>query len=393
MIDDIAAFTSHLRRELHAHPEVGLHLPRTQERVLAALDGLPLEITTGRGCSSVTAVVRGASPGPTVMLRADMDALPIGERTGLSFAAAGPAMHACGHDLHTSMLAGAAHILCERRDHLAGDVVLAFQPGEEGHGGAALMLAEGLLDASGSRPVAAFALHVMSFGLLSGVVAGRPGPMMSAADKLQVVVRGRGGHGSAPHKAADPVQAAASMITELQVAVTRHFDVLDPVVVTVGRLHAGDAHNVIPELAEFEATVRYFTTKTAERLKVVLPRVCEGIALAHGVDVDVELVTLFPPTVNDDDEARWGLQVARDQLGVDAVHVMEDPVAASEDFSLVLTEVPGAMLFLGATLPGLDPATAPYNHSPEADFDEAVLATGAQLYASLAEGRLARSGR
>ena len=391
MGDDVAAFTSRLRRELHADPEVGLHLPRTQAKLLGALEGLPLEISTGTTCSSITAVVRGETPGPTVLLRADMDALPVVEQTGLPFAASGSAMHACGHDLHASMLAGAAHVLSARRHHLAGDVVLAFQPGEEVGQGAAHMLAEGLLTASGSRPVAAFALHVMSFGLPAGMLAGRPGPMMSGAARLEVVARGHGGHGSAPHRAADPVQAAASMITELQVAVTRGFDPFDPVVLTVGRIRGGEAHNVIPDVAGFEATVRCFTPGAAERLRVVLPRVCRGIAMAHGVEVDVDLVSLFPPTVNDDDETRWALEHGRNELGAASVQVMADPVAASEDFSLVLAEVPGSMLLLGATPDGIEPAAAPYNHSPEADFDEGVLATGARLYASLAEQRLVTS--
>jgi len=386
--DEFAEFTSLLRQDLHAHPEVGLHLPRTQEKVLAALDGLPLEIATGSSCSSVIAVLRGGSPGPAVLLRADMDALPVRERTGLSFASTNDAMHACGHDMHTAMLAGAAHLLCARRDQLVGDVVLAFQPGEEGHGGASHMLAEGLLDASGARPVAAYALHVMSFGLQSGTVTGRPGPLMSAADHLQVVVRGSGGHGSAPHRAADPVQAAAAMITALQVAVTREFDVFDPVVITVGVSRAGEAHNVIPQTARFEATVRSFTPQAREKLATVLPRVLRGVALAHGLDVEVALLALFPPTVNHAAEADWAMEQARQTVGSDRVEVLPNPVAASEDFSLVLQQVPGAMLLLGATPSGVDPGTAPYNHAPDADFDDGVLATGARLYASLAEGRL-----
>lgn len=392
MTDDIAHFARSLRRDLHAHPEVGLLLPRTQEKVLAALEGLALEVVSGSSCSSVTATVRGSRPGPTVLLRADMDALPVKERTGLPFSSTNDAMHACGHDLHAAMLAGAAHLLCDRRHRLVGDVVLAFQPGEEGHGGASRMLAEGLLEASGTRPVVAYALHVMSFGLPSGSLTSRPGPLMSAADHLRVRVQGTGGHGSAPHRAADPVAAAAAMITALQVAVTREFDVFDPVVVTVGIVRAGDAHNVIPETAHFEATVRSFSPEARDRLTTVLARVLQGVALTHGLDVDVELVALFPPTVNDAAEADWAMEQARQVLGPDRVQVLPNPVTASEDFSLVLQQVPGAMLLLGATPPGVDPGTAPYNHAPDADFDEGVLAPGAELLASLAEGRLLAGG-
>jgi amidohydrolase len=383
---DLLDLTTRFRRDLHAAPEVGLDLPRTQEKVLAALDGLPLEISTGQSSTSVTAVLRGGQPGPTVLIRGDMDALPVAEKTGQPFAAQNGNMHACGHDLHTAMLVGAAHLLVDARSRLAGDVVLMFQPGEEGFDGAGHMLAEGVLEASGSTPVAAYALHVTSSTFPSGVLAGRGGPTMAAADKLLVTVHGQGGHGSSPYRAKDPVLAAAAIATALELAVTREFDVFDPVVVTVGQIHGGTAHNVIPDVAFLECTVRSFSVAAKEKLEVVLPRVCRGIALAHGVEVDVDYVTLFPPTISDVDEAAWALQLGRDALGVDRVLEMAHPLAGSEDFSRVLDLVPGAMLFLGATLG--DPATAPFNHAPEADFDEAVLPVGAQLYATLAEERL-----
>lgn len=391
MADDLQDLTLAVRRDLHREPEIGLELPRTQERVLRALDGLGLEVTTGTSCSSVTAVLRGDRPGPTVLLRADMDALPVVERTGLPFAAQNGAMHACGHDLHTAMLVGAAHLLADARSALAGDVVLAFQPGEEGYDGAGRMLAEGLLEASGSTPVAAYALHVTSCTFPSGTVATRRGAVLAAVDTLHVTVHGQGGHGSTPHRAKDPVVAAATMVTALQAAVTREFDVFDPVVVTVGQLSAGTAPNVIPDVATFHATVRSFSPEARERLAEVLPRVCRGVALAHGVDVDVDLETLYPVTLNDDHEAAWALALAQERAEGRGVVDLANPIAGAEDFSRVLAAVPGAMLFLGATPPGLDPGTAPYNHAPEADFDEGVLAQGAHLYATLATERLARS--
>jgi amidohydrolase len=376
------------RRSLHSEPEIGLDLPRTQDKVLEALSGLPYEVSTGTSCSSVTAVLRGGSPGPTVLLRGDMDALPLLEKTGQPFAAVNGNMHACGHDLHTSMLVGAAHLLASRQSSLAGDVVLMFQPGEEGYDGAGLMLSEGVLLASGVEPIAAYALHVTSALLPAGVFAGRPGPTMAAVDKLVVTVHGQGGHGSSPHRAKDPVLAAAAMVTALQLAVTREFDVFDPVVVTVGVLQAGTAHNIIPDSALFETTVRSFSVAARSRLAEVLPRVCEGIALAHGVSVEVAYEELFPVTVSDAGEALWALELGRSVLGEDRVLELPNPLAGSEDFSRVLERVPGAMLFLGATMPGRDPSTAPYNHAPEADFDESVMAAGAELYATLAEQRL-----
>jgi hippurate hydrolase len=373
-----------LRRELHRHAEVGLDLPRTQERVLEALRNLPLEVTKGTTSTSVTAVLRGGKPGPAVLLRADMDALPVAERTGLPFAATNGAMHACGHDLHTSMLVGAAHLLAERRESLAGDVVLMFQPGEESCDGAAHMLAEGVLGAAGRHPVAAYALHVTSAVLPAHVVATRPGPVMAAADVLRVVVRGAGGHGSAPHRAADPVQAACAMVTALQTYITREVDVFDPVVLTVGRFHAGTAPNVIPDTAEFEATVRSFSRDQNERLREDLPRVCRAVGEAHRVEVSAVVETLYPVTVNDPDAARVALRTAAGIVGEDRVMELAQPLTGSEDFSRVLDAIPGAMLFLGATPAGRDVARAPYNHSAEADFDESVMLDGAHLYAELA---------
>src|SRR3984885_14551419 len=202
----ISGDIAELRHAIHREPEIGLQLPRTQAKILAALDGLPLEISLGKQLSSVTAVLRGGRPGPVVLLRADNDALPVTETTGLPFASQiDGAMHACGHDLHTAMLVGAARVLCARQRDLPGSVIFMFQPGEEGLGGARLMIEEGVLAAAGEPPAAAFALHVFSHLLDHGVFAARPGPAMAAMDPLDVTVRGRGGHASAPHRSADPV--------------------------------------------------------------------------------------------------------------------------------------------------------------------------------------------
>src|SRR4051812_19491145 len=288
----------HLRRTLHQEPELGLMLPRTQERVLAALDGLPLDISTGTSLTSVTAVLRGgaavADEGRrTVLLRGDMVALPVTERTGVDYSARGETMHACGHDLHTAMLVGAAR---ERRDELAGDVVFMFQPGEEGHDGAGHMVKEGVLEAAGRRVDAALALHVTSGMLPAGLFATRPGPVMAAADVLRVTVRGAGGHASSPHRAKDPIPAACEMVTALQTFVTRRFDVFDPVVITIGAFHAGAQHNVIPDSAYFEATVRSFSNVAHAQILAESEQVCRGIAAAHGLEVDAECAELYPVT-------------------------------------------------------------------------------------------------
>src|SRR5919107_3359404 len=236
--------TIDLRRRLHRQPEIGLQLPKTQAMVLEAFAGLPIEVSTGTTVSSVIGVLRGARPGPTYLLRADMDALPVQEDTGLPFASEVPGvMHACGHDTHVAMLVGAARLLAERRDELAGQVVLMLQPGEEGLHGARYMLEEGLLGVVPEAPVAgAFALHVFA-NQPSGVVSVRPGPMMAAADHWEVTVRGRGGHASMPHAAADPVPVAAEIMLALQSMVTRRAPVFDPAVVTVAQMTAGSPGN------------------------------------------------------------------------------------------------------------------------------------------------------
>ncbi len=379
-----------LRHALHREPEVGLDLPATQQRVLGALSGLPLEITTGRSLTSVTGVLRGARPGPVVLLRADMDALQIEEKTGVPYRArTDDAMHACGHDLHTAMLVGAVHLLAQARDELAGSVVFMFQPGEEACDGAGHMIAEGVLDAAGSRPVAAYALHVMSSGWPHGMFITRPGPMLAASDALTVCVRGVGGHGSAPHRALDPVMAACEMALSLQTYMTRGVDPLEPAVLTVGSFHAGIRRNVIPETASFDATVRTFSQEVRDKVARDTVRVCEGVAAAHGLDVDAVYSQEYPVTVNDEAEAAFAAKTVGTLFGEAAFTPMPRPVTGAEDFSRILAEVPGAMVFLGATPPGEDYAAAPYNHSQYATFDDGVLSAGAALYAGLALNRLA----
>jgi hippurate hydrolase len=391
--DDAAALQpdlADLRHRLHRVPEVGLDLPRTQEIVLAELDGLGLEVSQGRQLSSVTAVLRGGRPGPAVLLRGDMDGLPVQEETGLPWASELPgAMHACGHDLHTAMLVGAARVLAGRREQLAGDVVLMFQPGEEGFDGAGRMLEEGVLDAAGRRVSSAYGMHVMSALYPRKAFTTRPGTLMAASDGLHVTVRGEGGHGSAPHRAKDPVTAAAEMVTALQTLVTRRFDVFDPVVVTVGSFHAGTKRNVIPDEAHFEATVRTFSTAARDRVREESVRLCRQLAAAHGLEVDVEYLDEYPPTVNDPEHTAFAAGVVAEVFGEDRLPALPFPQTGAEDFSRVLQEVPGCYLFLGACTGG-DPDTAPNNHSPRATFDDAVLSDGVLLHAQLAVRALER---
>ncbi len=399
-----------LRRRLHEQPEIGLDLPDTQRAVLDALAGLDLEVTLGGSLSSVVAVVRGRggepegesegesegapegapSVRPVVLLRGDMDALPVAEEVDVPYASRRPgAMHACGHDLHVAALVGAARILHAMRDDLAGDVVLMFQPGEEGPGGAEPMIREGLLEAAGRRVDAAYAVHVFSSEHPPGVWFGRPGPQMAAADEVHVTLRGRGGHGSAPHRALDPVPVACEIVLAMQSMVTRRFDVFDPVVLTVGKVAAGTKDNIIPDEAVLEATLRTFSAAARAQAHEDIRRLVDGIAGAHGLTAQVEMLNGYPVTVNDETEFAFARGVVVDLFGESRWADMAVPEAGAEDFAFVLEQVPGAYLNVSAC-PSADPDTAPDNHSPRAAFDDAVVPDVAALLAELALRRCRR---
>jgi hippurate hydrolase len=380
-----------LRRALHRFPEIGNHLPETRRRVLEALDGLPLDIHLHETTSGIVAVLDGDQPGPAIVLRGDMDALNMPENTDLDFASeVDSAMHACGHDLHTAMLAGAAKLLSAHRSELPGSVVFMFQPGEEGRHGARHMLDEGLLDVVSPRPNGAFAIHVTA-QIASGIVSHRPGAEMASADEIHITITGRGGHASAPHFAADPVPAAAHIVLAVETALTREVSALEPVVVTFGRIDAGTTHNVIPETARLEGTVRTLSEEVRSQVHAMLDRVVTNIAEAHGLHAELEVVAGYPVTVNDDDFATLVTDVATDVLGGDKVVPLPTPIMGAEDWSYVLQKVPGIMAFLGACPPDLVPGEAPNNHSNRVRFDEDAMATGIALYVAVAVEHLRRS--
>jgi amidohydrolase len=376
VLDDTIA----LRRRIHRHPEIGLTLPRTQATILEAIDGLGLDIRTGTRTTSILGRLTGGRPGPTLLLRADMDALPLREDTGLAFASeVDGAMHACGHDAHVAMLVGAARVLARRRASLAGSVLFMFQPGEEGYHGARVMLEEGLLE-GGSAPTGAFALHV-THRQAPGVIATRPGPTMASGDTIQIVVRGKGGHASAPHDCLDPIPIACEMVQAFQTLVTRRVSVFDPAVLTIAKIEAGTTRNVIPETASLLGTVRTVSETTREQMLAGIRRVAEGVTAAHGAEVSVDLVRGYPVTVNDARFAGFVLDTARELLGPDRTHEMRHPVMGSEDFSYVLQRVPGAMANLG-TRP--DTGTAFPNHSNRMLVNESALAAGIAMHVAVA---------
>jgi amidohydrolase len=389
-----------LRRRLHRIPELGMSLPLTQRAVLDALDGLDLEITLGTSLSSVVAVLRGRGAGgsggggaeprerPVVLLRGDMDALPVTEDLPLDYVSQHEGlMHACGHDLHVAGLVGAARILHELRDELDGDVVFMFQPGEEGPGGAKPMIDEGLLDAAGRRVDAAYALHVYSSDHPLGTWFGRPGPLMAAADEVKVRVVGEGGHGSQPFRAKDPIPVACEIVVALQTLVTRQFDVFDPVVITVGKFVGGTKDNIIPDDAVFEATLRSLSEKARAEMARRIELLATGLAEAHGLSAEIEYLPGYPVTVNDEDEYAFAKDTIVDLFGPDRYVHQRDPEMGSEDFAFVGQEVPSAYVNLSAC-PAADYAAAPDNHSPRADFDDSVVPDGAALLAELALRRL-----
>ncbi|WP_129785303.1 M20 metallopeptidase family protein [Promicromonospora panici] len=390
ILDDLVA----LRRRLHQHPELGLHLPKTQAAVLEALGGLPLEIMTGAGLSSVVAVLRGdlrgaAGQTPTVLLRGDMDGLPIVEDSGEPFASTTGTMHACGHDLHVAGLVGAARLLSARKHELAGNVVFMFQPGEEGPGGALPMIEEGVLDAAGTPVDAAFGIHVT--GLYNrGLFVSKAGPAWAGNGILSVTVRGKGGHGSSPWMAVDPVTVAAEVVMALQSYVTRRINVFDPVVITVGQFHAGTASNVIPSTAQLQASVRTLSNASLEQLAAELPRLVQGVAGAHGCTADVDFQQEYPVTVNDVDMWEHAKTVLTGLYGAERVFERPDPIMGAEDFSFVLERVPGCFIQLGARPDDVSAEGAPSNHSATVRFDDSLLGEQAAALAELAVTTLAK---
>lgn len=387
--------TVSMRRQLHRRPELGNELPVTRDTVLESLDGLPLDITLHESTSGVAALLTGSRPGPTILLRGDMDALPLQEDTGIDCTSeVDGCMHACGHDTHTAMLSSAARLLADRRGDLAGRVLFMFQPGEEGHHGARYMLDEGLLDlppgvdGAPSPVTGAFAIHITS-SMPTGWLSTRRGPVMASADQFVIRVTGKGGHASEPFRAVDPIPVTCEIVQAIQAMVTRRVDVFDPAVVTVGRIVAGTTNNIIPETAEIEGTIRAVSETTRRSVHEGLRRVAEGIAAAHMTDVDVELVLGYPVTSNDDRFADFSLEVANGIAGAERVRRLPNPVMGAEDFSYVLDEIPGTMMFLGGTPPERDPSRAAPNHSNRVVFDEDAMTTGVALYSAVALAHLA----
>ncbi|HAW46742.1 MAG TPA: amidohydrolase [Roseovarius sp.] len=381
-INRIAGFAEEMtawRRHLHAHPELGLDCFETAEFVVEKLREFGVDrIETGVARSGVVAVIEGRSPGRSIGLRADMDALAMDDLTGAEHASTVPGRaHACGHDGHTTMLLGAAKYLAETRNY-AGRAVLFFQPAEEGPGGAQLMVEEGTLDRHEVAEV--YALHTLP-GAPEGTFETTPGPIMAAVDTLHVHVIGQGGHGAMPHEARDPIPAAVAIVQAIQTIITRDRGPLDDLVISVTQIHAGSADNVIPERAYVGATIRTFAEGVRDMAHRRLREVAAGVAAAHGVRAEVEIESGYPPTINDPQTTEFASEIAREVVGDAAVIADRTREMGAEDFSYMLAERPGAYLFLGQ---GAGPAL----HHPAFDFNDAVAPLGASFFARVVERAL-----
>ena len=376
-----------LRRKIHANPELGNHLPETTKAVVDSLAGLDLDIRFSQETTSLVATLHGAGNGPRIMLRGDMDALPMPENNELPFASKNEGkMHACGHDSHTAMLVGAAKVLHANRDKLNGSVDFFFQTGEEGHFGAKVVLDEGLFEAPNS-PDAVFAIHITPL-LDIGKVTGRAGPLLAAADTWEMVVKGKGGHASMPHDCLDPIPVACEIVQAFQTFVTSRINVFDPVVLTTTKIEAGTTSNVIPEIANVLGTLRSTSEKARSKAHKGMERLARQIAIAHEMEAEFNIGQGYPVTVNEAEFVEFARQTVAEVLGAHAFIPMRSPMMGAEDFSYFLQRWPGAMFFLGVKPD--DPSLAAPCHSNRMILNEEGMAHGVALHAGIAMNWLAR---
>lgn len=370
-----------LRRQIHANPELGNNLPETTAAVIAALEGLGLEFRRSDRTTSLVATLRSGKPGKRILLRGDMDALPMPEDNGLAFASKNPGvMHACGHDAHTAMLVGAARVLKQRQNEISGVVDFFFQTGEEGYFGAREVLEEGLFDGV-NEPDAVFALHITPL-LDAGRFTGRPGALLAAADTFRMTVRGEGGHASMPHDCLDPIPVACEIVQAFQTFVTRRIPAFDPIVLTTAKIEAGTTTNVIPEIALVEGTIRSTSERSRSKAHHGLKQMAIKIGEAHGVEVTFEIDEGYPVTMNEPAFTSFAEETVTKLFGKHAWHPMRSPMMGAEDFSYLLQRWPGAMLFLGVKPD--DPALAAPCHSNRMILNESAMAHGAALHAQIA---------
>ena len=370
-----------LRRKIHANPELGNQLPETTAAVLNELSDLGLEIRASKETTSLIATLKGEGDGPRILLRGDMDALPMPEDNDLSFASRNAnKMHACGHDAHTAMLVGAARLLHENKEHVNGSVDFFFQTGEEGYYGAKVVLDEGMFEAPYS-PDAIFALHITPL-MDSGKFTGRPGPILAAADTWKIKVTGKGGHASMPHDALDPIPVACEIVQALQHMVVSRINAFNPVVLTTTKIEAGTTSNVIPESVDMLGTLRSTSERSRAKAHEGIKRIATQIAMAHEMEAEVELSLGYPVTVNHPDFVDFARETLEQLFGEGAYIPMKTPMMGAEDFSYLLERWPGAMFFLGVKPD--DPSLAAPCHSNRMILNEESMAYGIAAHAAIA---------
>ena len=379
VLNRIAEFSDDMtrwRRHLHRHPELGFDCYRTAAFVAERLSDFGVdEIHDGIGQSGIVGIIEGQGPGPTIGLRADMDALPMDEATGLDYASTVPGrMHACGHDGHTTMLLGAARYLAETRN-FAGRVALIFQPAEENGGGGRAMVQDGMMDRFAIDRV--FAMHNTP-GLPVGMMNTTPGPIMAAVDTFEIHVRGRGGHGAMPHLTADPIVAAVAVVNAIQTISSRNHYALDDLALSVPQIHTGSADNIVPDTAWICGTVRTFDPQVRDMVRRRMMQICEGQGVAYDVTIRLDYVEGYPATVNDPDQTAFAVQVAQDIVGHDNVQGDSGREMGAEDFSYMLQSRPGCYLFIGQ-------GESASVHHPAYDFNDAISPIGASFLARLVE--------
>lgn len=366
------------RRAIHEYPEIAYHEERTAALVAQRLQVLGFEVETGVAGTGVVGILKGASPGKTVLLRADMDALPLEEKADIPFKSKVPGMmHACGHDSHVAMLLGAAKLLADRRDGIRGAVKFMFQPAEEGGAGALRMIEAGVLD--GPKVDAAFALHV-SPSFYAGEVAVKEGPTHASSDRFTIRVVGRGGHAARPHFAVDPVVVAAQIVTALQTIVSREVPAHEEAVITVGSIEAGTTFNIIPDDCILRGTVRTYSSAVQDLIEKRLPEVAKGIARAMRADAEVEYWRLYPPNINHGEGADLVRRAADDVFRPGFI-LEDEKQMGGEDFAFLMQRVPGAMFRLGTRRLGSPPCSL---HMSDFDLDETALPIGTALMAGSA---------
>ncbi|MGZ3548280.1 MAG: M20 metallopeptidase family protein [Vulcanimicrobiaceae bacterium] len=374
IVNDVIA----IRRDLHMHPELGFEEERTARIVASRLHSLGFEVHAGIATTGVVGVMRGSKPGKTIMLRADMDALPILEENTHPYRSTiDGKMHACGHDGHVAILLGAAQLIADGKEDLAGTVCLVFQPAEEGRGGAKVMVEEGIIERFGIER--AYGLHLSS-KYPTGMLGFREGPFYASSDSIEIEVIGRGGHGSAPHDAIDPIYTAANFVTSVQQVVSRQIDPLQPAVVTIGSFHGGTIHNVIPRTVKMLGTVRAFDDDVRKSMPERIERVLKSCCDATGARYDFDYLWRYPVTSNDASQTQYARALAEKTAGDERVFIA-DQLMGAEDFSFFAERVPACFYTLGAHS---GPENGIAHHSSTFDIDESALSAGVAMMTALA---------